>query len=134
MASLDGKIAIVTGASAPNGIGRAAAMQLARDGATVVVTDVAGALQIDATAMDKQELLEALVSDIRTAGGQAMAIKVDVTSRRDIDDCVRLTNETFGAANVLVNNAGTLAGTGDFMASTAEDWTTSFNVNLLGVM
>lgn len=134
MAPLDGKIAIITGASAPNGIGRAAALRLAQDGAAVVVTDIGGSLHIDGATMDKQELLEELVGDIRSAGGQAMSAKVDVTSRADIDACVEVTSKMFGTANILVNNAATLLGTGAFMESNAEDWTTSFNINLLGVM
>lgn len=134
MTPLKGRTAIITGASAPNGIGRAIAMQLARDGAAVAVTDIAGVLHIDGGEADKQQLLQNLATNILANGGKAIALKMDVTDRADIETCIRRITETFEAPDILVNNAGTLAGTGPFMETTADEWTTSFNVNLLGVM
>jgi len=87
-ASLDGKTAVVTGAS--SGIGRAAAVELARRGANVVV------------AARRAERLEAVVRECEALGVRATAVVADVTSR---DDCRRLM-ESAGDVDILVNNAG----------------------------
>ncbi|MEQ8896014.1 MAG: SDR family NAD(P)-dependent oxidoreductase [Roseovarius sp.] len=132
MQTLEGKTAIVTGASAPSGIGRAAALELASEGARVVVTDIAGTAE-GGTA-DKLELLQALAAQISGAGGQALALELDVTRREDAARCMERTAETFGGLDILVNNAASLVGTGAFIDSRPEDWTLSYEVNLLGVV
>src|SRR6266511_4060348 len=86
--SLEGKTAVVTGAS--SGIGRAAALELARRGANVVL------------AARRAERLEAAVAECAALGVRATAVVADVTSR---DDCRRLI-ETASNVDVLVNNAG----------------------------
>ncbi len=86
--SLDGKTAVVTGAS--SGIGRAAAVELARRGANVVL------------AARRAERLEAVVRECEALGVRATAVVADVTSR---DDCRRLIDAA-GDVDVLVNNAG----------------------------
>lgn len=134
MQALQGKTAIVTGASAPNGIGRATSLQLAKEGARVVVTDMDGALDSKGDRLNKLDLLQGLVGEITNAGGEAIAVELDVTSKSDIDQCVLKAEQSFQSVDILVNNAGSLAGTGDFLNTTAEEWVTSFNVNLLGVM
>src|SRR2546430_5022814 len=85
---LDGKTAVVTGAS--SGIGRAAALELARRGANVVL------------AARRAERLEAVVRECAALGVRATAVVADVTSR---DDCRRLF-ESAGDVDILVNNAG----------------------------
>ena len=134
MKELAGKIAIVTGSSAPNGIGRAIALRLAEDGASVVLTDVQGKLQIRETVHDKFELLEETVKIIQLAGGQAFSRCVDVTQEDQILSCLEMTKEVFGRVDILVNNAGSLAGSDDFLKTTPEQWESSFKVNLLGPM
>src|SRR6185369_8809944 len=86
--SLQGKTAVVTGAS--SGIGRAAAVELARRGADVVL------------AARRAERLEAVVRECAALGVRATAVVADVTSR---DDCRRLI-ESAGDVDILVNNAG----------------------------
>jgi len=134
MALLSGKVAIVTGASAPNGIGRAISLRLAEEGASVVVTDVDGKLMIDGEARATPQLLAGVVETIGAAGGTAAAMTLDVTSQQDIARCVSETIDRFGRIDILVNNAGSLAGSAPFLDTKPEQWDLSFRVNLLGPM
>lgn len=85
-------VVAITGASA--GIGRATALRLARDGATVVVS---------ARRLDR---LTALVHDIEALGGRGLAVAADVTRADDMDRLVRTTVEEFGRLDVMMCNAG----------------------------
>ncbi len=134
MASLSNKVAIVTGASAPNGIGRAISLRLAEEGASVVVTDIDGTLTIDGEARTTTSLLAGVVETIESTGGTAVATTLDVTRPEDIARCVSETIERFGRIDILVNNAGSLAGASDFLETTPAQWEQSFRVNLLGPM
>ncbi|MBD0312223.1 MAG: SDR family oxidoreductase [Microcoleus sp. T3-bin5] len=93
MASLAGKVAIVTGAS--RGIGRAIALRLSQEGASVVVNYARGAQQ----AKD-------VVSAIEAAGGKALAVQADVSKTAEIRDLFDRTQETYSQIDILVNNAG----------------------------
>ncbi len=117
---LKGKRALVTGCAAPNGIGRATAKALAREGAFVIVTDRPGE--------DRMEAVEALACEI---GGAGHAL--DVTNPQDIRNAVALA-QSHGGVDILVNNAGTVQGAGPFLDASPEDWEASFRVNLLGPM
>ena len=88
MGLLAGKTAIVTGASAPQGIGRAIALRLAQDGASVVVGDIDGTLEIKDERRTRRELLDELVLEIQAANGRALAVKLDVTCQEDVDACI----------------------------------------------
>lgn len=121
---LNGQVALVTGASARHGIGRAIALQLARQGAAVVVTDIAGT-------MDK---LAATARQIEAGEGRALALELDVTEPAQIASRIAQVLEAFGSIDILVNNAGSLAGSDAFLATTSEQWEQSFRVNLLGPM
>lgn len=90
-----GKTALITGGS--RGIGAAIVRRLALEGAAVAFTYAASTAQA-----------EALVADIRTHGGKALAIKADSRIAADIERAVSTTVEHFGALNILVNNAGIL--------------------------
>ncbi len=92
MSHLQGKIALVTGAS--QGIGRAIALDLARHGAT---------LALAARSLDK---LEAVASEIAAQGGTAKAFALDVASEDSIKACAKAVLAEFGAVHLLVNNAG----------------------------
>lgn len=131
---LAGQVALVTGASAPNGIGRAIAHRLAQDGAAVVVTDMDGDFDVNGAPTPRADLLGQLVSDIETAGGTALAVMLNVTRADDIDNALTRTLSAFGRLDILVNNAGSLAGSDNFLSTTPQQWTTSFDVNLLGPM
>ena len=93
MGSLTEKIAIVTGASA--GIGRAIAERLAQEGATVVVNYGKSA--------DKAK---AVVAEIESKGGKAVAVQADMSKIADVRRLVRETVQRFGRLDILVNNAG----------------------------
>jgi NAD(P)-dependent dehydrogenase (short-subunit alcohol dehydrogenase family) len=134
MPSLNGKVALVTGASASQGIGRAIALRLAKDGASVVVTDIDGSIETDGARHLRSQLLAQLVSEIQTSGGRARAAKLDVTSVEDIRSCVANTVAEFGRLDILVNNAGSLAGSDNFLSTTPDQWELSFHVNILGPM
>ena len=92
MISLQGRIALVTGAS--QGIGRACALELARAGATVALA-----------ARNEAKLAEA-VAEIEAAGGQAAAFALDIASEESIKACAKAVLERFGKVEILVNNAG----------------------------
>jgi len=129
-----GKVALVTGASAPNGIGRATCLRLAAEGAHVVVTDIAGSMNINGTEVSRTNLLNGVVSEIVANGGTAMSAELDVTKIDQIELCLKDVEAQFGNVDVLVNNAGSLAGAGPFLAGRPEDWQVSFDVNILGPM
>jgi NAD(P)-dependent dehydrogenase (short-subunit alcohol dehydrogenase family) len=92
---LTGKVAIVTGGS--EGMGRAAAERLAREGAKVTIC------------ARRKEILEHAASAIRAAGGDVLPVPADVTRPDDVAAVVRGTVERFGGVDILVNNAGTSA-------------------------
>jgi len=134
MLPLKGKVALVTGASAPRGIGRAISRRLADDGAAVVVTDIGGFMDVDGKATSRSDLLAGLVSDIAKTGGSALSLTLDVTNAGDIAAVFERILSTFGRLDILVNNAGSLAGSDNFLSTTPEQWKLSFDINLLGPM
>ncbi len=122
MKPLKDKVAIVTGAGHPKGIGRAIAMKLAEQGATLVVTDLESA----------SAGLEEAVSGLHTLGTTVMAVTVDVTDKAQIRSCVSRVLREFGRIDVLVNNAGVGLGSGEFLEVTDQDWQLSYAVNIKG--
>lgn len=134
MHPLKGKVALVTGASAPMGIGRAIAMRLAQDGAVVVATDVHGVMTVGGRPRQRSDLLQDIVVEIEAAGGAALSINLDVTSAKDIESAIEQAIAKFGKLDIAVNNAGSLVGSDSFLSTTPEQWKSSFDVNLLGPM
>jgi 2-hydroxycyclohexanecarboxyl-CoA dehydrogenase len=112
-----GRVAIVTGGG--SGIGLAISRRLAVDGHAVAIFDRNGATA------------EAAAAEIRSAGGSAVGLTVDVTDRGQIDQGVADTGERLGRPTVLVNNAG-LDGFDRFLNITAETWNRILAVNLTG--
>jgi NAD(P)-dependent dehydrogenase (short-subunit alcohol dehydrogenase family) len=139
MKLLEGKVAIVTGAGRPKGMGRASALKLAEQGAVVVVTDVARErkdLMIEGFLGIGSDFaaLEELVSEIETLGSRGLAMAVDVTDTGQIQACVDKTCEAFGGVDILFNNAGTGIGVGSFLDVRSENWDLSWQVNVKGMV
>jgi len=134
MKLLSGKVALVTGASAPNGIGRAVAHRLADNGASVIVTDIEGELNIGDTQYDKFGLLESLAQELKGKQTSSMCLSLDVTSSEAIDNCVSTVIDEYQRIDILVNNAGTTVGADNFLSTTSDQWEASFKVNILGPM
>lgn len=126
MGSLDGRVAIVTGAG--RGIGREHALLFAREGATVLVNDLGGAA--DGTGSD-QGPAHQVADEIVRAGGRALASTDDVADWEGSRRLVERALEEFGALHVLVNNAGILR---DRMLVnlSEEDWDAVIRVHLKG--
>ncbi len=123
MKTLAQKVAVVTGAGHPKGIGRAIALKLAQQGANVVVTDLASA---------KKDLDDAVIQ-LNELGVDALAVVVDITNKADIARGVSQVQERFGQLDILVNNAGVGVGSSDFIELTDQDWNLSFQVNVKGM-
>jgi 2-hydroxycyclohexanecarboxyl-CoA dehydrogenase len=111
------KIALVTGGS--RGIGKAICLRLAEEGARVAVVDI---LEREA---------EETAGEIKGKGGQAIAIKTDVTQLDHVRACVRKVGETWGPVEILVNNAG-WDKVEPFVDSKPETWERVIGINLKG--
>ena len=119
MPKLDGKVAVVTGAS--SGIGEVTAEALAAEGAAVVV------------AARREERLADLTRRIEEGGGRVLAATCDVTDEAQAHGLIRRAEDEFGRVDILVNNAGVM------LLSTvgkglSEEWRRMFDVNVLGLL
>lgn len=115
---LNDKVAIITGAS--SGIGRATAMLFAGEGACVVI----GAR--------RQELLHALVREIESTGGKAVALAGDVRSEAYASDLVELARREFGGLDIAINNAGVSGPMGPSPEISLTEWNMTVSSNLTG--
>lgn len=111
------RVALVTGAAA--GIGKACALRLAGQGARVGVLD----LRLDAC--------EAVVAEIRAAGGQAIAVQASIADRGEVVAAAEKVRAAFGGITILVNNAG-ISTFVPFEDLTDEDWDKMFEINTKG--
>ncbi|MBY6268931.1 3-oxoacyl-ACP reductase family protein, partial [Parageobacillus thermoglucosidasius] len=116
---LQGKVALVTGAS--RGIGRAIALELARQGAKIAV-NYAGS---EAKANE-------VVGEIKNMGGEAFAIQADVADAQAVEQMVKTVLERFERIDILVNNAG-ITRDNLLMRMKEEEWDDVININLKGV-
>jgi 3-oxoacyl-[acyl-carrier protein] reductase len=117
--SLQGQVAIVTGAS--RGIGRSVALALATAGAQVVVNYARSS-----------DAADQLVAQITADGGQALAVQADVSQADQVDALVATTLEKLGRIDILVNNAGITRDT-LLLRMKLEDWQAVIDLNLTGV-
>jgi 2-hydroxycyclohexanecarboxyl-CoA dehydrogenase len=119
MSSLAGKNAIVTGAA--SGIGLAAARRLAKEGASVAIWDV------------NEVGAQAAAAELNQAGNRAIASRVDVSKRADVDAAVAAARAKLGPVTILVNNAG-ISDFRPFMEMTEEMWDRIMSINLKSVL
>lgn len=117
MFEVKNKVAIITGAR--RGMGRAHAINLAKAGAKVVVSDIS------------LEDCQKVVAEIKKNGGEALAVQCDVSKKQEVDEMVRETIEKFGKIDILVNNAG-ICQFKPFLELTEEEWDRTLNINLKG--
>src|SRR4051812_41897384 len=117
---LDGKVAVVTGAS--KGIGAEIARRLAAEGAAVVVNYASSKAGADR-----------VVADITARGGKAVAVKGDVSKKADAEGIVEAAVKTYGRLDVLVNNSGVYE-FAPIEQVTEESFHRQFNINVLGLL
>ena len=120
MTTLTGKVAIVTGAS--KGIGAGIAKHFAQSGASVVVNYATS-----------KEAANALVAEIKSSGGKAVAIQADFSKTADIQRLFEESKHAFGTLDILVNNAGVYA-FAPLQDSTEQEFHREFSTNVLGVI
>jgi NAD(P)-dependent dehydrogenase (short-subunit alcohol dehydrogenase family) len=129
---LAGKVALVTGAG--RGLGRAYALRLASLGADVVINDI----DLNSAAVyDEKLTAETVMDEVRALGRRSIGIQADVGKRTDVNAMVDQLIDEFGSLDVLVCNAGGLAGSPDeSLASTVpeKDLTETLAMNLHGVV
>lgn len=111
------KVVIITGAR--RGMGKADALAFAKKGARVVVADIS------------REECELVVDEIKKNGGEGLAVKCDVTNKKEIEEMVKKTVEKFGKIDILVNNAG-ICEFKPFLELTEEEWDKTLDINLKG--
>src|SRR5919108_3630010 len=114
---LQEKVAVITGGA--QGIGRAIALGMGREGAKVVVADL------------QSEKAEAVAEEIRTLGTDAIAVDVDVASEPSVKRLADHTFERFGHIDILVNDAGVYL-KAPVVSKSEEDWDQTININLGG--
>jgi NAD(P)-dependent dehydrogenase (short-subunit alcohol dehydrogenase family) len=120
MMNLENKTTIVTGAG--TSIGREIALAFARGGARVICVG------------RRRELIEETARQIAQAGGEALAVRTDVTQARDVDELVRATLERFGQIDLLFNNHGSFASVAPVWQADPELWWRDVTINLFGTM
>ena len=126
MGQLDGKVAIVTGAG--GGLGRAHALLLANEGASVVVNDLGGDRHGTGAGTS---MADSVVDEIKAAGGNAVAHYGSVTSNEDAAGMVKSAVDNFGRLDILINNAGILRDK-SFKNMSDDEWDIVIDVHLRG--
>jgi NAD(P)-dependent dehydrogenase (short-subunit alcohol dehydrogenase family) len=114
---LQDRVAIVTGSR--RGIGKAIGLALAKEGASVVITDIS------------QEDCQKVVCELESSGGRAIALKCDVSQKTEVQNLVTQTIGTFGKIDILVNNA-MYTSFKPFVRISEEEWDHVIDVNLKG--
>jgi NAD(P)-dependent dehydrogenase (short-subunit alcohol dehydrogenase family) len=120
MSKLKNRVAVVTGAG--SGIGKALAMRLAQDGASVVVADI--------------KAFDVAAADIaKASGARTLGLQVDVSSEQDVARMAAETVKAFGRIDILVNNAAMFSSVrlGPFENIPVEEWRRLMDINILGV-
>jgi 3-oxoacyl-[acyl-carrier protein] reductase len=115
-----GKTALVTGAAA--GIGRAVAIKLAKKGAKVAIIDV------------NAEKLELVKKEILTYTKDVVALKCDISNETEVNDTVKVIEDTLGGADILINNAAVWRCWDSFASTSTDEWRKFIDINILGTV
>jgi 2-hydroxycyclohexanecarboxyl-CoA dehydrogenase len=117
---MKGKIVFITGAG--SGIGRQTALDFAGLGAIPIVVDI------------DEAKIKAVVDEIKSKGGDAYPLKLDITDTEAVKKAVDELAEKYQKIDVLVNNAGVQSNPGDFIRTKKKNWDHEINVNIYGVL
>ncbi|MCJ7605794.1 MAG: SDR family oxidoreductase [Dehalococcoidales bacterium] len=131
--SLEGKVALVTGAASKRGMGRAIALRLAREGADVVVADKFTAPKSMFPGDEDWGGLDAEVEEIKALGRNGMAVVMDINSGQEVDDTYAKILDKFGKIDILVHCAAVRGPVGlPLVDHTEEHWRKVMDVNVIG--
>lgn len=117
--SIDGKVALVTGAG--QGIGRAIALRLAKDGADVALVDL------------KDDKIKAVAEEIKALGRKAVSFKADISDRDEVFAAVEYAEKELGGFDIIVNNAG-ISQVNPLLKVTQQEVEKIFKINVQGVL
>ena len=117
---LDGRVAVITGSA--NGIGRAAAVIFAREGAKLVIADV------------NEEGLNETLRQIKGEGGDVVARVTDVAVEEEVKKLIQLALKRYAQIDILCNNAGISGGLSKLKEQDADEWRRVFEVNVMGAV
>jgi len=133
MNSLEGKVALVTGAASKRGMGRAIALRLAREGANLAIVDKYPAPRSLFPGDEGWGGLEAEVAEIEALGREALAMVADINNSQKVDQVVAKTLEKFGRIDILIHCAAIRGPVGTPVVELSEkDWRAIVDVNLNG--
>jgi 3-oxoacyl-[acyl-carrier protein] reductase len=121
--SLEGKIAVVTGAAGTRGIGRAIALALTGAGADIAVGDI--------TTEGQDFDLAGTAAEIRKLGRRSLALKVDISSEKDVDSFIEKVVAEFGTIDIMVNNAA-VGAVVSYQDVTRAQWENLLHTNIIG--
>ena len=133
MKSLNGKVAMITGAASKRGMGHAVALRLAQEGADVIVLDKFAAPKSIWPGDEEWNGLDAVVDEIKAQGRQGLAVSADVSDARAVDAAVAAALKKFGKIDILVHCGGIRGSmTTPIMDLSEEEWKNIIDINLTG--
>lgn len=133
MSSLNGKVAMVTGAASKRGMGHAVALRLAREGADVVVLDKFAAPKSIWPGDEGWGGLDEVAKEVKAQGREALAVVADITSGKAVDEAVAKALKKFGKIDILVHCGGIRGSmTTPIVDLSEEDWRAIIDINLTG--
>jgi len=133
MKSLEGKVAMVTGAASKRGMGHAVALRLAAEGANVIVLDKYAAPRSIWPGDEGWGGLDAVVDEIKSKGGEGLAVVADISDSKAVDEAVATALNKFGKIDILVHCGGIRGSmTTPIIDLPEEEWKDIVDVNLTG--
>ncbi len=133
MKSLEGKVALVTGAASKRGMGHAVALRLAAEGADVIVLDKYASPESIWPGDEGWGGLDSVAEEIKSRGGEALAVVADISDSKAVDDAVAKSLKKFGKIDILVHCGGIRGSMTTPIIDLAEDeWRAILDINLTG--